>query len=63
MTDNKSIQSRFFLRMGGKGWMIYDRERMGPALVGTDVAANLTKERAEQLLRFLMSSHVGRSSV
>lgn len=42
--------------MGGKGWMVYDRERMGPALIGTDMAANLTKERAEQVLRFLRSS-------
>lgn len=50
------MQSRFFVRMGGKGWMVYDRERMGPALIGTDMAANLTKERAEQVLRFLKSS-------
>ncbi|TWI68753.1 hypothetical protein IQ16_03945 [Bradyrhizobium huanghuaihaiense] len=39
--------------------MVYDRERMGPALIGTDMAANLTKERAEQLLRILMSPRAG----
>lgn len=56
MTDEVPSQSRFFIRMGGKGWMIYDRERRGPALIGTDMAANLTKERAEQLLLLLMPS-------
>ncbi|MGX1164158.1 hypothetical protein AB7M16_000424 [Bradyrhizobium sp. USDA 372] len=40
--------------------MVYDRERKGPALIGTDMAANLTKERAEQLLRLLMPSRVER---
>ncbi|MHC2619268.1 hypothetical protein ACVIW2_001300 [Bradyrhizobium huanghuaihaiense] len=59
MTDKEPMQSRFFIRMGGKGWMVYDRERMGPALIGTDMAANLTKERAEQLLRILMSPRAG----
>ena len=33
--------------------MVYDRERKGPALVGTDPAANLTKEEAEHIQRTL----------
>jgi hypothetical protein len=41
--------NRFFVRQGSNGWMVYDRERKGPAMVGTDPAVNLTKERAVQL--------------
>ena len=33
--------------------MVYDRERKGPALVGTDPAANLTKDQAEHIQRML----------
>jgi hypothetical protein len=36
--------------------MVYDRERKGPALIGTAWAANLTKEHAEEVLRLLTSS-------
>ncbi|MBB4382936.1 hypothetical protein GGD61_007634 [Bradyrhizobium sp. SBR1B] len=53
MTDEIPSPSRFFVRIGGKGWMVYDRERKGPALIGTGWAANLTKEQAEQVLRSL----------
>lgn len=55
MTDTEPLQSRFFIRMGRRGWMVYDRERRGPALIGTDLAANLTKERAERVRRMLTS--------
>jgi hypothetical protein len=36
--------------------MVYDRERKGPALIGTAWAAKLTKEHAEGVLRLLTSS-------
>lgn len=35
--------------------MVYDRERKGPALVGVDLAANLTREQAEQVERILIA--------
>ena len=41
--------SRFLVRQGAKGWFVYDRQRKGPALIGTDLAVGLTKERANQL--------------
>jgi len=44
---------RFLIRMGGIGWMVYDRDRRGPKLIGHDVAANLTKEQAERALHAL----------
>jgi hypothetical protein len=31
------------------GWFVYDRERKGPALIGTKLADKLTKESAEQI--------------
>ena len=40
---------RFLVRQGSKGWMVYDRERKGPAMLGTNPAVNLTKERAVQI--------------
>ena len=32
LADQIPLQSRYFVRMGGKGWVVYDRERKGPAL-------------------------------
>jgi hypothetical protein len=46
-------QSRFFIRERSEGWMVYDRERRGPALIGTHLAANLTMEQAEGVKRML----------
>lgn len=55
MLANQAVrESRFFVRMGGIGWMIYDRERKAPALIGTELAARLTREQAEQLLHKLL---------
>ncbi|MGY0571647.1 MULTISPECIES: hypothetical protein [unclassified Bradyrhizobium] len=55
MNDHVPSQSRFVIRAGGKGWMVYDRERKGPALIGAEVgfAANLTREQAERVHRTL----------
>jgi hypothetical protein len=44
---------RFLVRQGYKGWMVYDRERKGPAMVGTNPAVDLTKERADKIERTL----------
>ena len=33
--------------------MVYDRERKGPALVGTNWAVDLTQEQAERTARLL----------
>lgn len=55
MNAGMASQSRFFVRMGSKGWMVYDRDRKGPAVIGTDLAENLTKEHAERVQRMLVS--------
>jgi hypothetical protein len=39
--------------------MVYDRERKGPAMVGTDPAVNLTKERALQIEQMLVAAAKG----
>ena len=44
-----SATPRFLVRRGSKGWMVYDRQRKGPALVGTDLAVDLTKEQANRI--------------
>ena len=56
MPDKPSPPSRFLVRQGCKGWMVYDRQRKGPALVGTNPAANLTKEQAEEIERRLTAN-------
>jgi hypothetical protein len=43
------------VRQGSKGWFVHDRERKGPALVGTDFAVELTKEQADLIQRRLTS--------
>lgn len=50
-----SPPSRFLVRQGSKGWMVYDRERKGPSMVGTNPAVNLTKEQAETIYRTQMA--------
>ncbi len=56
MIGNAPSLSRFVVRMGSLGWMVYDRERKGPALIGSEWAANLTKEQAERELHILSLS-------
>lgn len=34
--------------------MVYDRERKGPALIGTDWATDLTMQQAEDVKRMLI---------
>ena len=43
------------VRQASQGWMVYDRQRKGPALVGTNLAlaVNLTKDQAERIQRSL----------
>lgn len=53
MTDEKFPPPRFLVRQGFKGWMVYDRERKGPAMVGTKPMVDLTKEQASQIERKL----------
>ena len=36
--------------------MVYDRERKGPAVVGTEFAANLTRDQAERAYEILTRS-------
>jgi hypothetical protein len=52
--------SRFLVRQGSKRWMVYDRQRKGPALVGTKLAVDITKEEAERIQRLLADDPKGR---
>lgn len=56
MIESAQPPNRFLVRMGGDGWMVYDRHRRGPALIGTHFAANLTKEQAERAYHTLSGS-------
>jgi hypothetical protein len=56
MSNEAPSAPRFLVRQGCKDWMVYDRERKGPALVGTNPAANLTKEEAEHIRRALTAN-------
>jgi hypothetical protein len=53
MTDKEPASPRYLVREGCKGWMVYDRQRKGPALVGTNPAVDLTRERANHVLQWL----------
>ena len=53
MNDMAFAQPRFLVRQGSKGWMVYDRQRKGPALVGTNPAVDLARERAVEIERTL----------
>jgi hypothetical protein len=45
--------SRFLVRQGYNGWMVYDRQRKGPALIETDFAVDLTIEEAYRVKQML----------
>jgi hypothetical protein len=53
MTDKEHAPPRYLVREGCKGWMVYDRERKGPAMVGTNPAVSLTRERANHIAQWL----------
>ena len=55
MSDKLSSAPQFMVRQASQGWMVYDRQRKGPALVGTNLApaVNLTKDQAERVQRSL----------
>ena len=53
MTDKKHAPPRYLVREGCKGWMVYDRERKGPAMIGTNPAVDLTRERANHIAQSL----------
>lgn len=55
MSDNLPSAPRFMVRQASQGWMVYDRQRKGPALVGANLApaVNLTKDQAERVQRSL----------
>lgn len=58
MNDVAFTQPRFLVRQSSKGWMVYDRQRKGPALVGTNLAVNLARERAAEIERTLTAEWV-----
>jgi hypothetical protein len=60
--DKASLPSRFLVRQGGKGWMVYDRQRRGPAMIGTSLVVNLTKEQANSIKQMLTAECEGRRS-
>lgn len=44
------LQARFLVRQGTIGWMVYDRQRKGPALLKDgNFAEKLTMEQAEHV--------------
>lgn len=50
MNFGTPAQARFVVRMGTSGWMVYDRERKGPALIkDSRLAEKLTREQAEHI--------------
>jgi len=53
MTDKEPAPPRYLVREGGKGWMVYDRQCKGPAMVGTNPVVNLMRERANHIAQSL----------
>jgi hypothetical protein len=48
--------------LGCKGWMVYDRQRKGPAMVGTSLVVNLTRERANHIAHGLTAESQDKSN-
>ena len=62
MTDKESAPPRYMVREGCKGWMVYDRQRKGPAMVGTNPVVNLTRERANHIAHWLTAESQDKSN-
>lgn len=60
MPEKPSPPPRFLVRRGSKGWMVYDRQRKAPALIGTRPVVNLTKEQADEMERKLTAESKGK---
>lgn len=44
-TDEAPPPSRFLVRQGSSGWMVYDRQRKGSAVIGVGLAVNSRKHK------------------
>ncbi|MDA9505923.1 hypothetical protein XI09_15025 [Bradyrhizobium sp. CCBAU 11386] len=52
-------QYRFFVRIGTTGWMVYDRQRKGPALLKDhSLAEKQSKEQAERIRQALVDGSI-----
>ena len=57
------MSNRYLVRRKGKGWMVYDRERKGPALLGVDLASNLTTDQAKSAELILIAGKNGKQLI
>jgi hypothetical protein len=62
MRDKAPPTSRYLVRQGSKGWMVYDRQRKAPAMIGTRPVVNLTKEQADEIAQRLRAESEGKNS-
>jgi hypothetical protein len=55
-----AILTRYLVRMGSKGWMVWDRQARAPARLGRDgrPAIDLTDERAREIRDELNKNHI-----
>jgi hypothetical protein len=60
MREEASAPPRFVVRQESKGWMVYDRQRKGPALIDLRPAINLTREQADRINRELTALSRGK---
>ncbi|WP_244549808.1 hypothetical protein [Bradyrhizobium erythrophlei] len=60
MNNTPPLHARFIIRRGSTDWMVYDRERRGPAQLekGGRFAEKLTVEQAEHIKQALADSLV-----
>jgi hypothetical protein len=49
MTDQSPDVERYLVRMGNRGWMVWDRRSKGPAKFQGRRAIVLTEERAREI--------------
>ena len=55
-----AILPRYLVRMGSKGWMVWDRQARAPAMLGRDgrPAIDLTDEQAREIRDELNKNHI-----
>jgi hypothetical protein len=49
MTEQGPHLTRYLVRQGIKGWMVWDRQLRGPARIGRRLTRGLTEEQAQQI--------------
>jgi hypothetical protein len=59
-TDDPPYVERYLVRKGTQGWMVWDRQKRGPAEFGGHLEIGLTEEQAHEIKEQLTKAYIAK---